>query len=196
MLTTSGHSRHSMTTPSGLAGPVIETERLRLRPHRLEDHAARCLVTADPGTMRFIGVQPQSAEENFARILRYAGHWVLFGYGVFAVEERATGRFAGEIGLMHFARGLGEDFDGDPEAAWILAPWAAGRGYASEAVTAAIGWHETNHGRTRQVCIIAPENAPSLRLAEKLGFMPFRTAPYHGNPVILHERLAASPHRG
>jgi RimJ/RimL family protein N-acetyltransferase len=167
---------------------VLETERLLLRPHRLSDHTQRCEMTSDPETMRFVGGQPQSAEENWSRILRYAGHWALFGYGLFAVEEKASGRLAGEVGLMHFRRGLGDDFDPFPEGAWILARWAEGRGYASEAIEAVIGWHEEMHGDGRQVCIIAPDNLPSLRLAAKLGFLPYREAPYHGNEVILHAR--------
>jgi RimJ/RimL family protein N-acetyltransferase len=167
---------------------VLETERLRLRPHGVADHAERCAITADPETMRFVGGQPQSAEENWARILRYAGHWSLLGYGVFAIEERASGRLAGEVGLMHFARGLGEDFDPFPEGAWILAQWAAGRGYATEAISAAIDWYERHHGKGQQVCIIAPDNVPSLRVAAKLGFVPFREAPYHGHEVLLHKR--------
>jgi RimJ/RimL family protein N-acetyltransferase len=180
--------------PADPARPVLQTPRLRLRPHRLDDHAARCAMTANPATMRFIGGKAQSPEENFARILRYAGHWALFGYGLFAVEERAGGRFVGEVGLMHFARGLGGDFDAAPEAAWVLDADVAGRGYAGEAVAAAIGWHERTVGAGRQVCIIAPENTPSLRVAAKLGFSPFRQAIYHDHPVILHERAGASPH--
>jgi RimJ/RimL family protein N-acetyltransferase len=174
---------------------VLETERLRLRPHRLSDHADRCTMTADPATMRFIGGEPQSEEENWARILRYAGHWALFGYGLFVLEEKATGRFAGEVGLMHFRRGLGDDFDPFPEAAWVLASWAQGQGYAGEGIAAAIGWHEAQHGVGRQVCIIAPDNAPSLRLAAKLGFTSYREAPYHAKPVVLHARNA-SPRAG
>ncbi len=173
--------------------PVIETARLRLRIHVAGDHAARCAITADPETMRFISGQPQSAEENWLRILRYVGHWRLFGYGVFAVEETATGRLAGEAGLMHFGRDLGGDFDPAPEAAWIMAAWAAGQGYASEAITAAIAWHEGKVGNARQVCIIAPDNHPSLRVAAKHGFRPYRETLYHGKPVIVHERVQPLP---
>jgi RimJ/RimL family protein N-acetyltransferase len=167
---------------------VLETDRLLLRPHRLSDHAERSAMTSDPETMRFVGGQPQSGEENWSRILRYAGHWALFGYGLFAVEEKASGRLAGEIGLMHFRRELGADFDPFPEAAWILARWATGRGYAGEAFRAALDWHERTQGGDRQVCIIAGDNGPSLRLAAKFGFDAYRRAPYHGAEVIVHAR--------
>lgn len=148
-------------------------------------------MTADPHVMRhFPGTQ--SREDNWARILRYAGHWALLGWGLFAVEEKATGRFVGEVGLADFHRELGADFDGFPEAAWMLDRWAEGRGYATEAVNAAIRWHEDAFGVMRQVCIIAPHNAPSLRVAEKLGFRRFDERVYQDRTVILHERLSVS----
>ncbi|MDB5685853.1 MAG: family N-acetyltransferase, partial [Rhizorhabdus sp.] len=129
-----------MTTSSWPAGPVIETERLRLRRHGPNDVAARIVMTGDLETTRFTG-GPQNPEENWNRLLRYAGHWALLGHGIFAVEERVSGRFAGEVGLCDFRRGLGEDFDGVPEAAWMIAAWATGRGFAGEAIGAVIAWH-------------------------------------------------------
>lgn len=169
---------------------VIETERLRLAPHGLGHYEARAAMGANPHVMRFFGGALHSAEESWARVLRYAGHWALLGYGLFAVEERASGRFVGEVGLMDFRRGLGGDFDPFPEAAWVLDEWAEGRGYATEAITAAIGWYEQAFGHRRMVCIIAPDNAPSLRLAGKLGFEAYRDAVYHDRPVQVLERAA------
>ena len=171
---------------------TIETGRLRLRPYGLGDLAARSAMTADEEAMRFVN-GPQGPQENWFRLLRYAGHWALLGYGLFAVEERASGRFVGELGLADFRRGLGDDFDAAPEAAWILARWGWGRGFGTEAMAAAIAWHEQAFGRSRTVCIIAPDNTPSLRLAEKLGYAPFREGCYHDHPVILHERAAGLP---
>jgi RimJ/RimL family protein N-acetyltransferase len=170
-------------------GPVIETARLRLRPHRLSDLDARTAMTGDEYVMRFFD-GTQSREDNWARLMRYAGHWALLGWGLFVVEEKATGRFVGEVGLSDFGRGLGKDFDGVPEAGWILDRWAAGKGFATEAIRAAIEWHERSIGCTRQVCIIAPQNAPSLRVAEKLGFRAYDRRIYHDHDVILHERMS------
>ncbi len=173
-------------------GPMLETERLRLRRHRESDLPPRLAMTGDPERTRFIG-GAQGPEENWDRVLRYAGHWALLGYGIFVVEERASGRFAGEVGLCDFRRGLGADFDGTPEAAWMVADWAAGRGYAAEAVRAVIAWHEGQFGVRRQVCIIDPDNEASLRVAAMLGFAPIREASYKEHDVILHERRGAPP---
>jgi RimJ/RimL family protein N-acetyltransferase len=184
-----------MPTPNAapplLDGPAltIETDRLRLRPHRPADLDARALIAADPSTMRFIG-GPQSREESWARILRYSGHLALFGYGVLALEEKSGGRLAGEIGLGHFERGLGADFDESIEAAWLLAEWATGMGYAREAMAAVIAWHH-EHGRAdRIVAVIGPDNLPSIALASALGFRPFREASYRDHRVVLYERTA------
>lgn len=139
--------------------------------------------------MRFIG-GPQSREESWARILRYSGHLALFGYGVLAVEEKASGRLAGEVGLAHFERGLGADFDESVEAAWLLAEWATGMGYAREAMAAVIEWHRRQGRADRIVAVIGPGNLPSIALAHTLGFRPFRDAVYRDHPVTLYERIA------
>ena len=148
-------------------------------------------MTGNAHVMRFFAAT-QNREENWTRILRYAGHWALLGWGLFAIEEKASGRFAGEVGLADFRRGLGADFDGCPEAAWMLDRWAEGQGFATEAIRAATRWHEAAFGATRQVCIVAPDNAPSLRVAEKLGFRRFDERLYQDRTVILHERLPDS----
>lgn len=168
--------------------PRIETERLILRAHRMDDLAARMAMTADAEAMRFVG-GPQGREDNVHRILRYAGNWALLGRGPFVVEEKVSGRFLGEVGLSDFFRDLGAGFDGEAEASWVLAGETHGKGYAAEAMRAVMGWYEETFGPSRMVCIIAPDNAPSLALAAKLGFAAFDERPYKDHPVIVFERL-------
>lgn len=165
---------------------TIETERLILRPHRAEDFADLAAMWADPDVTRFIGGRPSTPEESWARLLRYGGLWGLLGFGYWAVHERATGRFVGEVGFADFRRGLG--FDGVPEAGWILMPWAQGRGLAGEAVRAALAWTDAS-GWARSVCIIDRDNAPSLRLAAACGYREADRITYKDHPVILLERL-------
>ena len=164
---------------------TIETEHLVLRPHRAEDFDDLAAMWADPEVTRFIGGRPSTAEESWARLLRYGGLWALLGFGYWAVRERATGHFVGEVGFADFRRGLG--FDGAPEAGWILAPRAQGRGLAGEAVRAALAWAD-GRGWASTVCIIDPENASSLRLAEARGYREIRRLTYKDHPVILLER--------
>lgn len=180
---------------SRIRSPILETLRLRLRIHSLADVDARSAITADATTMQFVG-GPQDRTENFNRILRYAGHWALLGHGLLLVEDRASGQMVGEAGLGRFERGLGPDFDDAPEAGWLFAGWAAGQGFATEAMHAAIDWHEQTFGPTRMVCLIDPANGASVRVAQKLLFTPFRQATFKGHDVILHERLPTPPQRG
>jgi RimJ/RimL family protein N-acetyltransferase len=122
-------------------------------------------------------------------MLRFVGHWALLGYGLLLVEEKATGRIVGEVGLADFHRGLGNDFDPYPEMAWMLSSDVHGRGYATEAAGAVLGWMDAAFAPEKVVCIIDPENGASLRVAEKLGFHAFGRGDYRDKPVIKLRRF-------
>jgi RimJ/RimL family protein N-acetyltransferase len=173
-------------------GPTIETPRLVLRPHRISDYEACCFLTTDPEAVRMIYQKPMGREETWHRLLRFAGHWALLGYGLLIAEEKATGRVVGEVGLADFHRGLGEDFDPFPEFAWMMASDVHGRGYATEAAQAVLSWMERAFAPERIVCIVDPENAPSLRVAEKLGFHIFGEAEYKDKTVLKLRRFAVA----
>jgi RimJ/RimL family protein N-acetyltransferase len=167
---------------------MIVTERLILTPTAVSDfedcHASR----TDPEVMHFIG-GPASSEETWLKLLRNIGHWSAYGHGLFTVRERHGGRFVGDVGLATFHRDLGANFDPFPEAAWVLARSAQGKGYATEAVQAAHEWFFTRREAVRTVCIISPENLPSVRVAERLGYHPFGEATYKGSTVTMFERM-------
>lgn len=159
---------------------MIETANLILRPHRREDFEPWLAMFKDEELFRFIGVPNLSREDAWNRLLRYVGHWALLGYGLFAVIDRTSDTFLGEVGMADFRRGLGERFDPFPEAAWIMTRAAHGRGLALEAAFAAHSWIEQSRAPTRTVCLIHPENVASLRLADKLGYREFDMASYKG----------------
>ncbi len=145
----------------GLEVPVIETQRLRLRGHRPEDFADCAAMWGDPVVTRYIGGKPLSEEEAWGRTLRGVGHWAWLGFGYWVVEEKATGSFAGH-----------------------------GKGYATEAVRAALAWGDENIKRAdsalgRTVCIIHPEHTRSIRVAEKCGFKELLRTTCKGEPTIL-----------
>ena len=81
-------------------------------------------------------------------------------------------------------------FGDTPEMGWVLSPTVHGKGYASEAIAAALAWADANLPGGRTVCMINPQNAPSLRAAGKAGFREYARADYHGEIVLL-ERLRA-----
>jgi RimJ/RimL family protein N-acetyltransferase len=168
--------------------PVIETERLILRGHQLGDSSSSAAMWVEPDVTRYIGGTPLSAEDAWAKFLRYAGHWALMGFGYWALTEKSSGRFIGEVGFADFKRELTPSLDGTPEIGWVLAPWSHGNGYATEAVRAAIAWGTEHFGPVRTACIIHPDNARSLRVAEKCGYEEFARTTYKGEPTIMLRR--------
>lgn len=168
--------------------PALKTERLILRGHTAADFHDSAATWGDPDVTRHIGGRPFTPEESWARVLRYAGLWGLLGYGYWVVCERRTGRFVGEVGLGNFHRETTPPLGDDPEAGWVLAPWAHGHGFATEAVRAALAWCDANLGFSRTVCMIEPGNAASIRVAEKCGYRELVRATYKGEDTIVFER--------
>jgi RimJ/RimL family protein N-acetyltransferase len=119
---------------------------------------------ADPEVMRFLdqGV-PLDRAAAFRSMALHLGHWQLRGYGQWALEDRGTGRFVGRAGLWQP--------DGWPglEVGWVLCRDEWGRGYATEAASAAIDYaFDVLHAR-EIISLIRPENTGSIRVAERLG---------------------------
>ncbi|WP_310394707.1 GNAT family N-acetyltransferase [Hymenobacter sp.] len=173
------------------AVPVLETSRLVLRGFRADDFAAWFALSRTPAYHRYFGSEPMPAEEVWKLVLRSAGHWVLLGYGFWAVEEKASGRFVGAVGFLNLKRDLAPALGEAPEMGWVVDPAAHGQGYATEAVAAAVAWGEAHFGPVRTVCIIHPENQPSLRLAAKFGYREYARTTYKGEPIVLLERPGA-----
>lgn len=70
---------------------------------------------------------PSTEQQSWMRMLRYVGHWQLMGYSYWAIEEKSSSKFIGEIGFADFKRNLTPSIDGIPEAGWALASHAHGR---------------------------------------------------------------------
>lgn len=169
--------------------PRIETERLILRGHVLADFEVLAAMWADPEVVRFISGKPSAREESWGRLLRYPGMWALIGYSFWAIEEKSSGALIGEGGFADFQREISPPIEA-PEMGWAFTPRAQGKGYALEAMRAAIGWGERHFQRRDFACIIAPENAPSIRLAEKLGFHETARGAYRDLPIVFFRRPA------
>jgi RimJ/RimL family protein N-acetyltransferase len=166
--------------------PVLETERLKLRGHHLDDFPACAAMWADPIVTRHFG-HSFSEEESWTRFLRYVGHWAMLGFGYWVVEEKATGNFVGEIGFADYKRDIRASVPLAPEIGWVIGSAAHGKGYATEAVRAATAWGD-RHFDSRTTCIIHPENLASIRVAEKCGYRELERTAYKGHPAILFVR--------
>ena len=168
--------------------PVIETERLTLRRHGLQDFEDWAALWGDEMVTRYIGGKPLTREETWSRLLRYAGHWALLGFGYWIAEEKKTGRFIGELGFAEFQRDIEPSIVGRPEAGWVFSPRSHGQGYATEAVRAITGWGEAHLPSKPTVCLIHPENLASIRVAKKCGYVELQRTTYKSVETILYMR--------
>ena len=126
--------------------PRLETDRLILDAHRREDLEPFAEMWADPEIVRHLG------------------------YGPWIVRDKRSGRFVGEVGFADFLRNVQPSVGPYPETGWVLARWAHGQGFATEALAAAIEWlkHERTHAKI--YCLVGEESRASIRVAEKNGF--------------------------
>ncbi|HEY1811956.1 MAG TPA: GNAT family N-acetyltransferase [Kofleriaceae bacterium] len=169
--------------------PTLETQRLVLRGYTAPDLTECAALWADPNVVRYIGGQPSTEEQAWARLLRYVGHWELMGFGFWAVFDRAGGEFLGEIGAADFRRDVTPPI-GNLETGWVLRRSAHGKGYATEALRAVLAWLDATFPGKPTVCVIEPANAPSLRVAAKCGYEPIGSRTYHGAELTVLRRLA------
>jgi RimJ/RimL family protein N-acetyltransferase len=166
---------------------IVTTERLILSPYAITDFPDSAGLWGDPEVTRFVGGQPSTETQSWARVLRNIGHWQALGFGFWMVRHRTTGDFVGEVGFGEHRRDIEPSLVGAAEMGWLLAPTARRQGFAAEAATAALAWAATRVAR-KITCMIDPQNAPSIRLALSLGFVQFAETVYAGAPVLLFAR--------
>jgi RimJ/RimL family protein N-acetyltransferase len=172
----------------------IETDRLRLRRSRPEDADAISAYRSDPDVRRWQGwerTDPESLraeiEEMAARAPGEPGGWVQL-----SVEERATGRLVGDIGLS--------PVDGEPgvvKVGYTIAPSEQGRGYATEAMRALVAYALDRLGAEVVRAYASADNIPSIRVAEKTGMrLVERIEHRSGGEVWFGVRYERSRHDG
>jgi RimJ/RimL family protein N-acetyltransferase len=172
--------------------PQIQTDRLILRAHALEDFDALHAMWSEPEVYRHIIGRPSTREEAWNRLLRYAGHWTLLGYGYWAVEEKATRRFVGEMGFADYHREIVPALDGFPEMGWALQTTVHRKGYATEALMAITAWGDAHLAQKETSAMISPNNTASIRIAEKIGFVRKLETTYKGEPTLVFYRTPRS----
>jgi RimJ/RimL family protein N-acetyltransferase len=172
------------------SAPTLETERLRLRAWTRADRESYFAILQEPAVHRHFGPEPMGMEECWRRLMAATGGWQLNGFGGWAVERRTDRKLLGMTALFTAWRDLEPQFGNEPEMGWIFATEAHGQGLAAEACKAVMGWAEANLEPTVIWAIIAPANAPSIKLAERLGFEPVHETAYHGEPTLVLKRPA------
>lgn len=170
--------------------PVLQTERLTLRPFRASDAGAQAAMMGDAEVMRHLGGHPLAREDSWRKLLCGHAMWSLLGFGYWAVERRHGGAMIGQIGFADFQRDTIPSIAGLPEMGWLFAREAAGQGFATEAATAGLAWIDKTLSPPETVAIIDTANAASIRVAEKCGFSGREAADYRGESVLLFRRDA------
>ncbi len=150
-----------MTSSITMNIPELETERLRLRAHRPEDFDA---FAAFYGSERAWGMGgPLTRAEAWRMFATEIGHWVIRGYGLWMVEEKAS---AAPIGVVGFWNPEGWQ---EVEIGWAMFEGSEGKGYAYEAALTARTYAYETLGWGALTSVIAPGNDRSIALATRLG---------------------------
>ncbi len=168
--------------------PVLYTGRLILRPHRISDLDDCAEMWGDPAVTQHILAAPSTRSQTWSRMLNYAGLWSMLGFGYWAIEERSSHEFVGDVGLADFHRAIDPPINGTPEAGWVLATKFWGQGYATEAIRAVLAWADASLVYDRTVCLVAPGNDASVRVAKNARFVETGTATFNGEPTMLFVR--------
>lgn len=161
--------------------PRLTTARLLLREFVPDDFEPYAKMMADPTVTQYLGAgRPMGRADAWRHLAMCAGHWVLRGFGLWAVEERSTGRFIGRIGC--------QQPEGFPafEIAYTLAPEAWGQGYAREGAGAALRFARERLDHPAITSIIRPANMASIRVAESLGATAAETVEFYGAPSVIY----------
>ncbi len=163
----------------------LETERLRLRQFREADLDQYAAIVAEPETMTFMG-GPRDRARAWMDIAWCLGHWTLRGYGLWAAEEKTSGRLVGRIGLLN-----PEGWPG-LEVGWLVARSHWGRGLATEGGRASLAYAFGTVGAEHVISLIRPDNAASIRVAEKLGETRERETELFGAPALVYGTACAA----
>lgn len=167
---------------------MIETDRLTLRRWRPTDAAPMSSINGDPAVMRWIGDgSVRTPDQTRSDIARWETEWQERGFGLFAVDERATGRMIGFVGLSvptFFPEVLPA-----VEIGWRLSPSSWGKGLATEGARAVVAFAFDDRGLDRLVSVAQVGNEASERIMTKLGMrLAIRTnAPETGRPLHVYE---------
>ena len=167
--------------------PILQTERLRLRSFTAADFDVWAEVLNDAEVLRHLG-PPHPREDVWRRVSGSIGLWTLLGYGYWAVERLEDCRLIGQVGFADFKRDMTPSIVGLPEMGWIFASDVHGKGYAFEAAAAAMAWADEALKGQEFTAIIDPDNGPSIKLAERLGFGEREEARYKDEPILLFRR--------
>jgi RimJ/RimL family protein N-acetyltransferase len=164
--------------------PTLTTDRCILRAFREDDAPALAEIHGDREVARYL--MPDGAPEPglgaaWDYLAMHMGHWLLKGYGKWALIDRRTGKLIGRVGFFDAPY----DWPG-LELGWTLSRAVWGKGYATEAARAALKWGFETLPAGEIVSAIHPENTNSIRVAERIGERRLREGVIRGEPCLIY----------
>ena len=169
--------------------PTLKGDGFVLRAFREDDVPALSAMHGDPEVMRYL--RPNGEVEPHLRqawdyIAMQMGHWLLKGYGKWAMADAATDELIGRVGYF------------DPpyewpglELGWTLSRRVWGKGYATEAARLALDWGFETLAGDQIISAINPANMASIRVAERLGMRHVRDDQLNGTPCRIYAKARA-----
>lgn len=161
--------------------PTIETERLILRPFNLSDLEAYADMCSDNRFMKYLGGTTFTKAQTWENIAMIQGHWMLLGYGIWAVECSQTRELVGRAGLLNLYGWPGI------EVCWALSPNHWAKGFATEAAIASIVWAFDNNVSDSLISLIHPDNIKSENVALRSGETFRELITFKGQPTKFYE---------
>ena len=164
-----------------MSSVMTTTERLNLRKMTTQDVPNLLQIFSDPMTMRYYPAT-MNEEETMGWVRRTLDHYATFGVGFWVVEEKLTGRFLGQCGIIP------PELDGirQMEIAYLLVRHEWGQGYATEAASACKQYGFETMGYNKLVSLIDVHNTPSMRVAERNGMQVEQTIIKWGKEVRVY----------
>ena len=164
-----------------MTSPIIETQRLRVRPLTEDDLPALARMRSDADVSRYLGTTAMQTPEFIARRLRfYLACYESHGFGTSAVEERSGGELIGTAGLQPLEE------TGEIEVGYAFDKPYWGRGYATEVAAAWLRYGFGHAGLERIVAVADPENTGSRRVMEKLGMKFEKVEKHYGFDCVFY----------
>jgi ribosomal-protein-alanine N-acetyltransferase len=168
--------------------PLLETERLRLRPVVADDLDHFAALYADPDVMRFIGARgPLSRSLSRERLDFMLDHWLRHGFGMWALFRKDDGAFVGRCGMRYL------DNTTQVELGYTLARAHWGQGLATEASLAVVRYAFEVMRVSRLVAVADPANTASVNVMRKLGMICEGIGYYYNSECVLYALTCETP---
>jgi len=161
--------------------PTVKTARLKLRPFHLGDLEAYANMCSDDRFMKYLGGRTFTKEQTWENMAIIQGHWMLLGYGIWAIECSKTRELIGRAGLLNLYGWPGI------EVCWALSPTHWAKGYATEAAIATIEWAFDNNVTDSLISLIQPDNIKSENVAQRAGETFKELITFKGQPTKIYE---------